>query len=68
MWHLFVQNMAKTKQCFQESEATILHFSFERQIKIEFSTSPRLFMAFSQILLKYGKIVWRHGNMAFELP
>jgi hypothetical protein len=27
----------------------------------------RLFMAFIQILLKYGKIVWRHGNMAFEL-
>jgi hypothetical protein len=27
-----------------------------------------LFMAFSQILLKYSKIVSRHGNMAFELP
>jgi hypothetical protein len=28
----------QNKQFFKESEATVLHFSFEREIKIEFST------------------------------
>jgi hypothetical protein len=27
----------------------------------------RLFLAFFQIFLKYGKKVWRHFNMAFDL-
>jgi hypothetical protein len=45
IWHLFWENMAficskhdKISKFFQESEATILDFSLERQIKIEFST------------------------------
>jgi hypothetical protein len=33
----------QNKQFFQESETTILHFSLERQIKIEFSTSQNNF-------------------------
>jgi hypothetical protein len=28
----------------------------------------RFFIGIFQILLKNGKIVWRHGNIAFELP
>jgi hypothetical protein len=50
IWHLFWENMAfifskhgKISNFLKESEANVLHFSLERQIKIEFSAFKIIF-------------------------